>query len=133
MVAGGSYLDCFAGNNIVLQHLHGMDSVRDFVKKIVASIPDDAGEDDAEGNIKIPDSLESPSRKRHRDDTPQPGNSARAGSSQGEHRSGFQRGYELIAAMQPEAGNELLGDLDDFFVDAWTHDEGKNFHVIPVS
>jgi len=35
--------------------------------------------------------------------------------------------------MQPEAGNELLGDLDDFFVDPWTNDEGKNVSVIPVS
>ena len=133
MVAGGSYIDWFAGNYIVMQHLHGMDSVRDFVKNVVASIPDDAGEDDANGMMNIPQSLENPSRKRHREDTPEPGNSVRGGSLQGGHMSGYQRGYELIAAMQPDAGNELLGDLDDFFVDSWTIDEGKNVSVIPVS
>lgn len=30
--------------------------------------------------------------------------------------SGYERGYELIAAMQPDAGNDLLRDLDDFAV-----------------
>ena len=36
---------------------------------------------------------------------------------------GYQRGYELIAAMQPDAGNGLLGDLDDLAVNAWTNDQ----------
>lgn len=116
-----------------MQFLHGMDSVRDFIKNIVASIPDDAGEDDANGIMKIPHSLENPSRKRHREDTPEPGNGARGGSFQGGHMSGYQRGYELIAAMQPDAGNELLGDLDDFAVNSWTNDEGRNVLIIPVS
>ena len=51
-----------------MQFLHGMDSVRDFIRNVnnvVASIPDDAGEDDANGMMKIPQSLENPSRKRH--------------------------------------------------------------------
>ena len=47
MVAGGNDIDWFAGNNIVMQFLHGMDSVRHFIRNVVASIPDDAGEDDA--------------------------------------------------------------------------------------
>ena len=51
----------FAGNNIVKQFLHGMDSVRDFIRNVVASIPDDAGEDGANGVIKIPHRLENPS------------------------------------------------------------------------
>ena len=37
--------------------------------------------------------------------------------------SRYQRGYELIAAMQPDAGNELLGDLDGLTGDSWTKDE----------
>ena len=52
----------------------------------------------------------------HREDTPEPGNNAREGFFQGGDMSGYQRGYELIAAVQPDAGNELLGDLDDFAV-----------------
>ena len=134
MVAGGNYVDWSAGNNIVMQFLHGMDSVRDFITNVVASIPDDAGEDDANGIMRIPYSLENPSRKkRHREDTPEPGNGARGGSFQGGHISGYQRGYELIAAMQPDAGNELLGDLDDFAVESWTNDEGRNVRTILVS
>ena len=39
--------------------------------------------------------------------------------------SRYQRGYELIAAMQSDAGNELLGDLDSLTVDSWTNDEDK--------
>lgn len=77
MVAGGSYVDWFAGNNVAMQHLHGMDSVRDFVNNVVASILDDAGEDDANGMMNIPHSLENTSCKRHREDTPGPGNIAR--------------------------------------------------------
>ena len=100
-----------------MQFLHGMDSVRDFIRNVVASIPHDAGEDDANGMMKIPRSLENPSRKRHREDTLEPGNSAGGGSFKGGPTSGYQRGYELIAAMQPDAGNELLADLDDFAVD----------------
>lgn len=46
-----------------MQFLHGMDSVRDFISNVVASIPDDAGEDDANGIMKVPRSLENPSRK----------------------------------------------------------------------
>ena len=105
------------------QFLHGMDSVRDFIRNVVASVPDDAGEDGANGVIKIPHRLENPSCKRYREDTSEPGNSAREGSFQGGDMSGYQRGYELIAAMQPDAGNELLGDLDDFAVKSWTNDD----------
>ena len=97
-----------------MQLLHGMDSVRDFVRSVVVSIPDDAGEDGANGMMKIPRSLENPSRKRHREDTPEPENGARRVG----FMSGYQRGYELIAAMQPDAGNELLADLDDFDVNS---------------
>ena len=116
-----------------MQFLHGMDSVRDFIRNVVASIPDDAGEDDANGMMKIPHSLENPSRKRHREDTPEPGNSTRGGLFQGGHMSRYQWGYELIAAMQPDAENELLADLDGLTVDSWTKDEGRNVHTIPVS
>ena len=116
-----------------MQLLHGMDSVRDFIRNVVASIPDDAGEDDANGMMKIPHSLENPSCKRHREDTTEPGNSTLGGSFQGGHMSRYQTGYELIAAMQPEAGNELLGDLDGLTVDSWTNDEGRNVRIIPVS
>ena len=116
-----------------MQFLHGMDSVRDFIVKVVASIPDDAAEDDANGMMNIPHSLENPSRKWHREDALEHGNAARGGLSQGGHMSGYERGYQLIAAMQPDAGNELLGDLDDFAVNSWTSDEGRNVHVIPVS
>ena len=38
-----------------MQFLHGMDSVRDFIRNVnnvVASIPDDAGEHDANGMMK---------------------------------------------------------------------------------
>ena len=115
------------------QFLHGMDSVRDFIRNVVASIPDDAGEDGANGVMKIPHRLENPSRKRYREDTPEPGNSAREGSVQGGDMSGYQRGYELIAAMQPDAGNELLGDLDDFAVKSWTNDDGGNVRIISMS
>ena len=117
----------------MMQLLHGMDSVRDFVRNAVASIPDDAGEDDANGMMKIPHSLENPSRKRHREDTTEPGNSTPGGSFQGGHMSRYQRGYELIAAMQPDAGNELLVDLDGLTFDSWTNDEGRNVRCIPVS
>ena len=133
IVGSGNDVDWFAGNNIVMQFLHGMDSVRDFIRNVVASIPDDAGEDDANGMIKIPHRLENPLRKRHREDTPEPGNSAREGSFQGGHMSGYQRGYELLAAMQPDAGNELLGDLDVFAVKSWTNDDGGNVRIIPMS
>ena len=102
----------------MMQFLHGMDSVRDFIRNVVASIPDDAGEDGANGMMNIPLSLENPSRKRHREDTPDPGNGAGGASFQGKPVSGYQRGYELIAAMQPDAGNELLVDLDDFAVNS---------------
>ena len=85
-----------------MQFLHGMDSVRNFVRNVIVSIPDDAGEADANGMMKIPRSLENPSRKRHREDTPEPENGARRVGVM----SGFQRGYELIAAMQPDAGND---------------------------
>ena len=114
----------------MMQFLHDMDSVREFVRSVVASIPDDAGEDDANGLMKIPRSLENPSRKRHRQDTPEPENGA--GRVEGGFASGYQRGYELIAALQPDAGNELLVDLDDFAVSSWTDDEGSNAHTIPV-
>lgn len=97
-----------------------MDSVRDFVKDAVASIPDDAGEDDSNGLMIIPSSLENPSRKLHREDTPKPKNGAESGSVQGKPMSGFQRGYALIAAMQPDVGNVLLADLDEYAVDSWT-------------
>ena len=117
----------------MMQFLHGMDSVRDFIRNVVASIPDDAGEDDANGMMNIPRSLENPSRKRHREDTPDPGNGAGGASFQGEPVSGYRRGYELIAAMQPDAGNELLVDLDDFAVNSWTDDECRNACIIPVS
>ena len=113
-----------------MQFLHGMDSVREFVSNVVASIPDDAGEDGANGMMNIPRSLENPSRKRHREDTPEPENGA--GRVEGGLMSGYQRGYELIAAMQPDAGNELLVDLDGFAVNPWTNDEGRNAHIIPV-
>ena len=116
-----------------MQFLHGMDSVRDFIRNVVASIPDDAGENDANGMMKIPHSLENPSRKCHREDTLEPGNSNPGRSFQGGHMSRYQRGYELIAAMQPDAGNELLGDLDGLTVDSWTDDKGRNIPIIPVS
>ena len=132
-MAGGNDVDWFAGNNIVIQFLHGMDSVRDFVKTGVASIGGDAGENKANGIGKGRPSLERPSRKRHREDTPEPRNDARRGSFQGGHMPGYQRGYEFIAAMQPDAGNELLGDLDDFAVNSWTNDEDRNALIIPVS
>lgn len=108
----------------MMQYLDGMDSVRDFVKNAVASIPDDAGEDDSNGLMIIPSSLENPSRKRHQEVTPEPKIGAESGSVQKEPMSGFQRGYELIAAMQPDVGNELLADLDEYAVDSWTNDEG---------
>ncbi|DBA80867.1 TPA: hypothetical protein ACH3X1_008075 [Trebouxia sp. C0004] len=110
-----------------------MDSVRDFIRNVVASIPDDVGEDGANGVIKIPHRLENPSRKRYREDTPEPGNSAREDPFQGGDMSGYHRGYELIAAMQPDAGNELLGDLDDFAVKSWTNNDGRNVRIISVS
>ena len=137
MVAGpgGNDVDWFAGNDIVMQFLHGMDSMRDFIRNVVATIPDDVGGDDANGMMKIPHSLENPSRKRNHEDTPEPGNGPRGGSFQEGHMSRYQTGYELIAAMQPDAGNELLCDLDGFAVDSasWTNDEGRNAHIIPVS
>ena len=114
-----------------MQFLHGMDSVREFVKSVVFSIPDDAGEDDANGMMKIPHSLENPSRKRHRPCSPQPENSA--GRAEGGFASEYQRAYDLIAALQPDAGNELLVDLDDFAVNSWTDDKGRNAHIIPVT
>lgn len=122
MIANENELYWLAGNNIVQQFLRGMDSVRDFVRNVVVSIPDDAGEDDEHGLMKIPRSLENPSRKRHREDTPEPGNNAGGASFLGEPVSGYQRGCELIAAMQPDAGNELLVDLDVFGVNSWTND-----------
>ena len=133
MVAGGNDVDCFAGNNIVMQFLHGMDSVRDFIRDVIASIPDDAGDDDANGMMKIPHSLENPSCKCHRENTPEPGNSTKGSSFQGGHMSRYQRGCELIAAMQPDAGNESLGNLDGLTVDSWTNDKGRNVRIIPKS
>ena len=83
--------------------------------------------------MKMPHSLENQSRKCHQEDTSEPGNGASGGSFQGGHLSGYQRGYELIAAMHPDAGNESLGDLDEFAVNSWTKDEGRNVRIIPVS
>ena len=47
--------------------------------------------------------------------------------------TGDQRGFELIAAMQPDVGNELLADLDDFHVESWTDDESQKTRIICVS
>ncbi|KAL0020497.1 hypothetical protein WJX77_011381 [Trebouxia sp. C0004] len=96
------------GSTIVKQFLDGMDSVKDCVKNIVASIPDDAGEDGPCGSMKIPRTLENPARKRHREDTPESKSGARE-AADGQGMSHYQRGLELIAAMQPDVGNELLG------------------------
>lgn len=111
------------------QFLHGMDSVRDFVRNIVVSIPDNAGEDNGNGSMEIPRSLENPSRKRHREDTPEPGNNAGGAFPLGKPMTEHQQGYHLIAAMLPDAGDELLDDLDNFSMasyDAWTDDQGGN-------
>lgn len=78
--------------NIVMQFLHGMDSVRDFIRNVVASIPDDAGEDDANGMMKIPRSLENPSRKCHREDTLESGNTAGGGLFKGDPLLGIRGG-----------------------------------------
>ena len=45
------------------QFLDGMDNVRDFVKDMIASIPDYAGEDGPCGTMNIPQTLENPARK----------------------------------------------------------------------
>lgn len=89
----------------MMQILHGMDSMRDFVKNVLASIPDDAGENDSHGMMKISRCLENSARKRHRADAPELGKGA------GEPMSGFQRGIQLIAAMQSDVRNKLLVDL----------------------
>ncbi len=117
----------------LLDMISDIPSVRDFVKNVVISIPDDAGEDGPNGVMKIPRTLQNPSRKRHREDTPEPGSGAGGGSGQGGGVSGYQRGLELIAAMQPDVGSELLADLDDFAVDSWAHDEGRHALIMSVS
>ncbi|DBB02901.1 TPA: hypothetical protein ACH3X1_013504 [Trebouxia sp. C0004] len=116
------------GSTIVKQFLDGMDSVKDCVKNIVASIPDDAGEDGPCGSMKIPRTLENPARKRHREDTPESKSGARE-AADGQGMSHYQRGLELIAAMQPDVGNELLGDLDDFPVCTQANTEARNAYI----
>ena len=52
--------------------IKGMDGVRGFVRGIVESIPDRAGLDGTDGKLILPKSLPNPSRKRARQDTPEP-------------------------------------------------------------
>ena len=42
----------------------------------------------------------------------------------GQGMSHYQRGFDLIVAMQPDVGHELLGDLDDFPVCSESSTEG---------
>ena len=104
----------FAGDTVVLEYLQGMESVREFVSKVVTSIPDDAGEDGPDGEMKIPRSLQTPMRKRRREDTPPPRGGAGGASGQGAPMSSQQLGFALMAAMEADVGNELLHDLDDY-------------------
>ena len=109
----------FAGHFIVKQYLNGMDSVRDCVRGLVASIPDDAGQDGPNGTMIIPRNMSNPERKRRREPTPEPDDGH--GGALGHQAAMYseQRGFELIAAMQPDAGNELLSDLDAFHIQPW--------------
>lgn len=106
----------FAGQVIVKQYLKGMDSLREFVKGVILSIPDDAGEEGPNGMLNIAHSLSNPERKRRRDDSSEPKGERDERSGDQEAMDSLQRGFKLIAAMQPDAGNELLHDLDDFLL-----------------
>lgn len=90
-----------------------MDSVRDFVKGVVSSIPDNVGQEGPNGVIIMPPSMSNPERKRWRVELPEPVGQSSADRHQAD-RDRVQRGLELIAAMQPDVGNELLCDLDAF-------------------
>lgn len=103
-----------------------MDNVRDFVRKVVTSIPPDAGEDGPGGQMKIPHSLQTPLRKRRRGDTPERQSGAGGGSGQGGPMSSYQTGFALIAALQADVGNELLDDLDDFPILPWANVEDRS-------
>ena len=70
--------------------------------------------------MKIACSLENPSCKQHREDTPEAGNNAGGASFLGEPVSGYQRGYDLVVAMLPDARNELFVG-----VGSWTNDQGS--------
>ena len=107
-----------------------MDNVREFVKNIIASIPDDAGEDGPCGTMKISQTLENPARKRHQEDTPVSSSGAREASDR-QGMSDYQRGFELIAAIQPDVGNELLDDLqvDDFLICSQSNAESRNAYI----
>lgn len=111
------------------QFLNGLDSVKDFVKNLVAGIPDDAGEDGPGGAMRIPQTLENTSCKHHREDAPESSSGARGAPEEGQGMSHYQRGLELIAAMQPGVENELLGDLDDFLVCTQADTESRNAYV----
>ncbi len=100
-----------------------MDGMQQFIKGVVGSIPDDAGKDGPDGIMHIPCNLENPSRKRRRDDTPEPDVSADGVAGQQAALRRLQRGYALLSSMQPEAGNELLHELQDFPVLPWAYAE----------
>ena len=108
--------------------LNGMEEVRNFVKNVIDSIPDDAGEDGPRGNMKISRTLENPARKRHREGTAESSSGARE-ALDGQGMADYRRGLELIAAMQPDVGNELLGDLDDFLVCTQADNQSRNAYI----
>lgn len=107
-------LDGFAGHTIVKQYFNSMESVRHFVRGIALSIPEDAGQDGPNGVMIMPQSMSNPDRKRHREVPSEPAGQQERALRHREAILSEQRGYELIAAMQPDVGNELLSDLDAF-------------------
>ena len=109
-----------------------MDSVREFVKGIVLSIPNDAGKDGPGGMMIVPRHKETPTRKRRREHTPEPdadGGGTGGLSKRQQLIADYERGFRLIAAMQPDAGNELLHELDDFPIPPWRDTEIAAVHV----
>lgn len=105
--------------------------MREFVKGIVLSIPDNAGKDGPGGMMIVPRQMENPTRKRRREDTPEPdaGGGGTGGTFKRQQLIDYERGFRLIAAMQPDAGNELLHELDDFSVAPWADTESAAVHV----
>ena len=93
--------------------------MRDFVRGLIQSTADDAGQDGPNGTIIIHRSMSNPERKRWREDIPEPDGGHKGAPGHQAAMLSEQRGFELIAAMQPEAGNELSSDLDAVHILPW--------------